>query len=267
MTSLSNTYIEQQFTNACCRNWDDTDAENSRKYKLASKLFHDNPTIDTFAEDSKALKHACEIGDFKVVELLLYHKLNVHILHMRDAFWFACKSSHIDIAEWILEEFPDVYHQNNILTHAFNSACEFENMDVAEWLVQIRLERSIDDLYNFLRIAHKNNKIDFAQWMLTVKPDLADYAFQKTFKHDLYDCVFKRAFNLFNYNLDEWLQTQNPFKYVIEKNPKKRGYIRSDCDAKLLSILYGITENARINEKDYNNVLTANIVLDIRSFL
>ncbi len=235
--------VEKQFTDACCRDWNDTDAENKRKLTLAYQLFRENPSIDTFADDDRALKHACKIGDWGVIYFLIFFKLQVSYYRKKEAFVLCCESKNIDIADDIFNECGEIYHYG-ALKEAFDSACKLGNMDVAEWLVEIRLNRNIDDLYDFLSIAHKNNKIDFAKWMLTVKPELSDYAFLQAFD-----------FRFGNEELGEWLCSQNPFKYVIEKKKScKKGRIRNDCDANLSLLLYGILKHDCVKKSNEKNI-------------
>ena len=130
-------------------------------------------------------------------------------LHDEEAFCWACRKGHLDVAQWLYKNKPtiDISSYND---YAFRYACQNGHLDVAQWLYKIKHTSDISDLNELFRIACYNGHLNVAQWLYQIKPTIDisaddEYAFHRT-------CI--------NGHLDiaQWLQTLTPYGlyYTVE---------------------------------------------------
>ena len=176
-------------------------------------------------------------------------------MNVQEQFLNACRDGNLELAQQLFKNNPTIdISADNELT--FQYACYYGYLQVAQWLLEVKptINISADNEYAF-QLACKNKHLELAQWLLTVKPNINISAIN--------NCAFKNSCYNEHLQVALWLCSLKPFKYYIkiEDNNIISNKINTECQEKLLFVLYSLTN------KGYTNNLTPDLLTNISKYL
>ena len=100
-----------------------------------------------------------------------------------EAFQWACKNGHLEVAKWLLSVKPDI----NISAEdeeAFRVACYHGHLEVAKWLLSVKpdINISVKNEYAFRYVCIRGY-LEIAKWIQSLKPWLYVIEYDKYSKY------------------------------------------------------------------------------------
>lgn len=153
-------------------------------------------------DQKTALSLACEYGNIKLVQILLYYKANLNNympIHM------AIKSGNIDIIQLLIEYQIDLRLINFSKENSLHIACKYNRYDILEILINYRMDLEVQDNqgYTPLLTASYFNHYNCIKILLRNQANIQ--AIDNHKKNILHICVERHCLNALQIYL-EWIK-------------------------------------------------------------
>ena len=145
------------------------------------------------------LVRLCETGDLTGAQQLLELNPNIYFIsyhYYKDAFWNACVKGHLHVAQWLLENKPDI--TDTLYVCVFNQSCICGQLHVCQWLLEVYKRKKYmitnDNFTYAFSVACSNGALHVAQWLLYINPHISvtgDYIDEDWPTHIIEDKVEK----------------------------------------------------------------------------
>ena len=149
-------------------------------------------------------------------------------------FSIACGNGDLYKAKELLLRYSAFINISEYDELPFRLACENGHLEFAQWLLSVEPNINISIYECAFYCTCGNGHLEVAQWLLSLKPNInissnSNYAFR-------YACEYGHL------KVEQWLQSLKPYLYVIKniKNQKIKYYIRTKEEAKWEKIKNGL---------------------------
>ncbi len=123
--------------------------------------------------------------DSDILELLK----NENLINLEQVFYSALEAGKLQIAQRIFQINPNVMKNHNSMETTFRYVCgRLCRLDIAQWMLQVSKERGQEINISFnneeeFRSACEAGRIDIAQWLQSLKPDLYEIEYDENGKY------------------------------------------------------------------------------------
>ena len=118
------------------------------------------------------LLDACALGNLTLVKSIIdNNKNNTNFsVHFCDDYSFrtACCNGHLEVAKWLLSNYPNIKVFDNFNDNFFQSVCSYGHLDVAKWLYSIN-PKVTDNFQTAFNTSCSAGCLDIIKWILSIK--------------------------------------------------------------------------------------------------
>lgn len=177
--------IEETFTRCCKserRNTKEnanenanTNANDTHPLTNAQRMLMTYPFLCTVQNCHAALLSACVThGDAQFAEWFYSfskaHNKDVDVDVLSDMFLCICENGHLEVAKWLCSK---QLNWSMLWNEPFRRACSNGHLEVAKWFLVGKLRIVNPDEF---QIACKNGHLHVAQWIVSVRPQILEWA-------------------------------------------------------------------------------------------
>lgn len=118
------------------------------------------------------LLDACTSGNLMLVKSIIENnKNNTNFsVHFCDDYSFrtACCNGHLEVAKWLLSNYPNIKVFDNFNDNLFQSVCMHSHLNVAKWLYSMN-SKVTDNFQSAFNSACCTNRLNIVKWILSIK--------------------------------------------------------------------------------------------------
>ena len=145
---------------------------NSDRKKQCELLNNHGSKIDFDSMPIIHLLDACALGNLTLVKSIIdNNKNNTNFsVHFCDDYSFrtACCNGHLEVAKWLLSNYPNIKVFDNFNDNFFQSVCSYGHLDVAKWLYSIN-PKVTDNFQTAFNTSCSAGCLDIIKWILSIK--------------------------------------------------------------------------------------------------
>ena len=119
------------------------------------------------------LSDACAVGNLTLVKSIIdnnKNNTNFSVYFCDDySFRTACYNGHLEVAKWLLSNYPNIKVFDNFNDNLFQSVCSNGHLDVAKWLYSMNSTKVTDNFQSAFNSACCTGHLDIIKWILSIK--------------------------------------------------------------------------------------------------